>query len=133
MTDAEQREENVYFIAGIKYFGRIMVRIAQAQTPQYKCSIRWGNTVPNILDTVVAPPTGLAVAYDKLVAFIRFNRPMIGVEVIFGTNIVPESGKLIPGNLPVAAYPATQPTDNIPDPYKPPVYCWPCTDKIYIA
>ena len=133
MTDAEQREENVYFIAGIKYFGRNMVRIAQAQSPQYKCSVRWGPTVPNVLSTIASPPAGLAAAYDKLVAFIRFNRPMLGVEVLFDASMVVDPAKLIPANLPVAAYPATQPSDNVPDPYKPPIYCWPCTDKIYIA
>ena len=126
-------EENVAFIAGVKYFGRILCRLLEAQSPQYKYSIEWGPTVSEGLITIAGPPAGANEAFYKLSSFIKFFRPSNKVRVVADSNIVTVSGKTFPLNLPEAAAPGTAPMDNVPDPYTPPVYCWPCEDKVYTA
>ena len=126
-------EENAAFLPGLKYFVRLLCRLLEAQSPQYKYQIEWGNSVTHGLDTVAAPPAGAADAFAKLVSFIRCWKPSVNVRVTVNSNIVTESGKTFPLYLPAAAYPATTPPDPVPDPYLPPVYCWPCEGKVYTA
>lgn len=128
-----QTEENVAFIAGVKYFSRILCRILEAQSPQYKYEISWGPTVSEGLFTIAGPPTGANEAFYKLAAFIKFFRPSNKVRVVADSNIVTVSGKTFLLNLPEAASPGPTPVDNVPDPYTPPIYCWPCQDTVYTA
>ena len=128
-----QTEENIAFIAGVKYFSRILCRLLEAQSPQYKYSIEWGPTVSEGLSTIAAPPTGANEAFYKLSSFIKFFRPSNKVRVVADSSIVTVSGKTFPLNLPEPASPGTPPVDNVPDPYQLPVQCWPCEDKVYTA
>ncbi len=126
-------EENAAFLPGLKYFSRLLCRLIEAQSPQCKYQIEWGNSVSHGLDTIVAPPVGAVDAFNKLASFIRWWKPSVNVRVTANTSIVTESGKTFPLYLPQAAAPATTPVDPVPDPYLPPVYCWPCEGKVFTA
>lgn len=126
-------EENIAFIAGLKYFSRILCRLLEAQSPQYKYSIEWGPTVSEGLSVISAPPAGANEAFYKLSSFIKLFRPSNKVRVVADTNIVTVPSKTFPLYLPEPASPGNPPIDNVPNPYDPPVYCWPCEDKVYTA
>lgn len=126
-------EQNAAFLPGLKYFSRLLCRLLEAQSANYKYKIEWGPTIVHGLDTIVAPPTGAVDAFNKLVSYIRWWNPGVPVRVTAASNIVMESDKTFPLYLTQAAYPATTPPDPVPDPYLPPVYCWPCEGKVMTA
>jgi hypothetical protein len=132
-TESEMIEENRAYIAGVKYYMRLCCRLLKAQSPQYKFELSVGPNVVPGLSTIVGPPPGAVDAYNKLVSFIKFFRPSVNVRLTADPNIICPYAKTFPLYLPQAAYPATPPVDNMPDPYTPPVYCWPCEDKVYTA
>ena len=126
-------EENAAFLPGLKYHVRLLCRLIESQSPQFKYQIEWGTSVSHGLDTIVAPPAGAADAFNKLASFIRWWRPSVNVRVTASANVVTESRSTFPLYLAQSAAPATTPVDPVPDPYLPPVYCWPCEGKVYTA
>lgn len=126
-------EENAAFLPGLRYFSRLLCRILSPQYPGGAYEIAWGPNVSHGLIVVASPPYGAQAAFDKLVSFIRWWRPSVNVRVTAGSSVVVNSSKLFPLNLPEPAAPGYAIEDKVPDPYKPPIYCIPCEDKVFTA
>ena len=85
------------------------------------------------IDSVVQPLPQTAAAFANLVKLIRVYRPEVNVRVVLSGAVAMDPSITIPLFPPMSAYPAAPVKDNVPDPRKPPVYCWPCQGKILIA
>ena len=150
MTNRENLEQNVAFIAAVKYRSRLLCRILKAAFPTSKFEIKWGPeaNVSHGMSLPGAIPANATFRFAGLVVAIRHFNPTAQVRVTANPSIIMDPAKTIILD-PVypyigeslAAYPAytaapvppVVPPDDVPDPYVPPVYCWPCEDKIYTA
>jgi len=132
-TVAEQVEENVAFLAEVKYRFRRLGRCLKQQYPNYVISMTHGPMVSQGLVCSSQPPPEANGLFAELVAAIKAYRPANYIRVDASTT-----GSTIP-SLTIPLYPPAPiagtplPGDTIPNPNPTPPYCWPCQGQIFIA